>query len=298
VRRKRNGRVVKRQLRGESTEGGLGIGGLVLLIHLDRIRGVCKGPAMQEFLKVLCVLGVMFGGTAAGVTWADRRPTPTVWSVRIVATAVAGIGLVGFLVLHFRKDRAPDYLSALGGVYYDRNGFCFKISTDVIDGCCYIRITFQTRFERGCRATIVLKPAVVFGVFERSDFVGGVFEVDCPGGGYGVTTAPLPIPKAYQGKRETFAIGATVVFPNGKGRMLRFGSKGALVVRNDAEMKNRFYGRLANVAALTGGIMVYAPARVTFTLPQNVAESVPESAIASQAIRWQLSDQSGLGPNA
>ena len=236
----------------------------------------------------------MIGAVVATFGWADNRPTATVQSIRIIASALSIVGLAGFIALHFRRDRVPDYLQYCSTVFFDRNGFCFSFEPIVMSESCYIRILFQNRFERRCIAQIALRPAEVFGTFARDDFSGIAVSLDCPAAGFGMLLAPIAIPNKCQGTRQTFQVGATIIYPDGKGRMLRFGSDRSVTVRSNADFCNPFYRRLTIAAALTGGILISRPARVTFLLPDNVLQHAPKENVISQKIIWQLGDDSIL----
>ena len=253
---------------------------------------------MQEFLKVTCVVEIMFGGVLAAVTWLDDKPNATVWNLRIVSSAVTLVGLVGFFALHFRRDRVPDFLRKYSRVCFDRSGFCFSVEPTVKNDCCYLRVLFQNRFEHRCRGQIALQPAEVFGTFASEGFPVATLDFDCPAAGFGVASLPLPIPKKTQGKRQTFQVGATVEYPDGKGRMLRFGSSRVLTVRSNADFSNPLYSRLTIIAALTGQFLVSRPARMTFLLPKDVAEFVPEKSAVSHTVPWQLGDGPQLSSKA
>ena len=242
---------------------------------------------MHEFLKVTCVVAIMIGAVTAAFVWSDK-PSNGVWTMRIISTAMALAGLVGFIVLHFRRDRVPDFLGKSGRGYFDRGGLCFVIEPIIQDGCCQIRVLFQNRYERRCRAEIALRPAEVFGFFASEDILKIKVDVDCPAAGFGVATLPLPIPLKLQGTRQTFQVGATVEYPDGRGRTLRYGSND-ITVRSNADFSNPFHGKLAIAAALGGSILIGRPPLIAFVLPNNVAEHLP-SAGASCQVLWQLGD--------
>jgi len=263
----------------------------------DAVNAVCARvlETMQETLKVVCVVGIMFGGVAAAFAWSDNKPNVT---PRLASSAATLVGLVGFLVLHFRRDRVPDFLRKYSRIRFERAGLCFSVEPTIKGNCCYLRVLFQNRYEGRCHGRIALRPAEVFGTFARSDFQAITFDFDCPAAGFGVALLPLPIPSNLQGRRQAFQVGATVEYPNGKGRLLRFGSERVLTVRSNADFRNPFYRRLTIIAALTGSILISRPARIALLLPNNVAESVPGKPEDSQTILWQLGDDSELSPEA
>lgn len=62
---------------------------------------------MAEFVKVACVVVLMFAGTAAAVAWFDDRPSETTWLLRVGGGLLSIAALGVFLAIHFRRDHAP-----------------------------------------------------------------------------------------------------------------------------------------------------------------------------------------------
>lgn len=245
---------------------------------------------MHESLKAVCIVGFMFGTVVAAVGW-GVGPSESVWMVRIISTAIAVVGLVGFLVLNFRKDRAPDFLVKIYGGYFDRGGLCFSLEPTLIDGCVYVRVLFQNRYARRCRGQFALRPAEVFGWVSRRDAASTV-DFDCPPAGFGMVLMPLVVPSTIQGKLQAFQVGATVEYPEGRGRMLRFGSAAATSMRTNADFRAPFNRRLTIAAALGGMIFISRPPLFKIAVPSGVPEFPREPVATDSKVFWQL----GEGP--
>ncbi|MCE9603872.1 MAG: hypothetical protein K8U03_03115 [Planctomycetia bacterium] len=80
---------------------------------------------MSESIKAICVAMLMAGAITSGIAWTEERPTDLVWLCRFGGAAAAVASLVVFLYVHFRKDKAPDYLREEAGDYLNRNGLAF-----------------------------------------------------------------------------------------------------------------------------------------------------------------------------
>jgi hypothetical protein len=249
---------------------------------------------MHESLKAVCVLVFIVASCVAAVAIFHDMPDATVWATRIIASALALLSLASVLLLLYRRDRAPDFLRQTCGGYFDRGGFCFAIVLVTMDHRCYLRLFFQNRYERPCRGRVALQPAS--GFLRRPNFQGITIDVECPAGGFGMSELPLPIPKKFQGKRQTFEVGASVEYPDGKGRMLRF-APGA-VLRSNANFGNPFHAALTIAGALAGSFVISRPATVAIEFPTNVAEEMAEQEVGQSCILWQLGDGQELSPRA
>jgi len=242
------------------------------------------------FLVVLCASVV--GGACV---WSDDHPAQSTWMWRIGLSVAAVVSIAVFIRLQFwrKGNLAPDFLSAKCKTFSEQNGLCFTLYTTNEDGICFINAMFQNRYERPCKARIALRP--VAGVFRsavgpfRNGFSTMVFDISCGPGAFGIAGIPLPISSSRQGKQLTMQIGASVDYPEGKGKALRF-SEGALI-RYDAEFQSAYLSTLRALYLICGGLMFTFPPTVTFRLPTGVAESVPEGQDQRIQILWTLGDE-------
>jgi hypothetical protein len=114
---------------------------------------------MGESTKSVCALLMIVGVIAAAVAWTVDRPDATTWGFRIGGPFFALLALGVILKLHFRTDREHDYLRALTGTYFNRNGFCFAFVVTNIDGIAFMDAYFQTQRDTRCVGRIALRPA-------------------------------------------------------------------------------------------------------------------------------------------
>jgi hypothetical protein len=248
---------------------------------------------MVEFAKGVCCLVVMAGVGAGLLSWFHDRPDSTIWLLRLGSPLLAIVGLLIVIKLQFRKDTAPDYLRQLlgwrldQGQFFDRGGFCFGFRTTSKDGHCELNAYFQNRHERPCRGQIALRPARNF-FLNRNKFDAICIDVECGAGAFGFATLPIPIPAAFQGKRQQFEVGASVKYPHGRGRKLRH-SEG-MVLRTNSKFANTFGSVLTVAGALGGSVVISSPAKVTLDLPFSVAEKLPDGLEPAVRTLWTLGD--------
>ncbi len=176
---------------------------------------------MGETAKAVCVLVLLIASITAAAAWIDDRPNAMVWSFRIGSSllAVAALGLI--LKLQFRADLAHDYLRDYAKQYFNRDGFCFAFAATVVDGIAYLDAIFQNQYENPCLGRIALRPAQGF-FMNRAKIETIAYEIELGPAAYGVARLAIPIPGKLQGQRQSFEVGASAYFPDGKGRRLRF----------------------------------------------------------------------------
>jgi hypothetical protein len=236
--------------------------------------------SFQAVLGLLMIVGV-FGSIMVFVN--DRVN----WSVfsGLLTLAIGSLGLLLWSL--FRRDKAPDFLKSIQGRLLERDHFCFKVIANPVKGRCYLDLHFQSRYERPSRAMVVLQPSKGF-FLTRPDVAGMTVEIECPAGGYGVTSVPWPIAKTFQGKTQLLDVGADVRYPEGKGKMIRF--RGGLQV---AALSGEVWrATIMTVAAAMGGMIVLLSkrAKVKLKLPVDVEESVADDLPITTKIVWKLGD--------
>ena len=245
---------------------------------------------MSESIKSVSTLIMIVGTVVSLLAWivADR-PDATTWSFRIGApiTVLLSLGLI--LKINRRPDLEPDYLRSLNGfgTYFNRDGFCFAFVVTPVNGIAYIDAYFQTQYDKPCIGRIALRPARGF-FLTRANIGAITFEVECPPSGYGFARIAIPLPKKLQGKRQSFEVGASARYPEGKGRRIRFHD--GVLLRSDTNFGNSFGTLLTITGAATGSIILSKPATVTVTLPAGVTEELPLGFLPKTKIFWQHGD--------
>ncbi len=242
---------------------------------------------MREALKVLCVVVFMFAAPASVLGWFDREGGAVVLFLRYGCPVLAVFAIAGFLKIHFRADLAPDFLHHHVATYFNRGGFCFGFRTSVAAGVCYLEILFQNQQDEPCVGRIALRAARGF-FLGRAKVDPIAIEIQCQPAAFGTAKMAIPVPSELQGKRQSFEVGASVQFPNGKGRTLRF--RDGITLRSNSNFGNAFGTALTVAGALTGTIVWTTPAKVAIDLPKGVKEDLANEAGPEIHTYWRLGD--------
>ncbi len=237
---------------------------------------------MGESAKAVVALVMIVGMFGSALSWMMDDST---LGARLGFPAAA-LGSLGVLIWSLtRKDRAPDLLRGVTRPYFERDGFCFAIVPATTDRSARLDIYYQNRYERPCRAQVVLNPSQQFFLNRRP--VGSFrVEVECEGGAFGVISMPWGIPAPFQGQIQSFDVAAHVEYPGRRGRLLRY--QDGLHV---GKARKTVWSGVLTVAAATGGMIVLSkPALVKLRLPSDVDESVPEDAPLINQTLWRPGD--------
>ena len=221
---------------------------------------------------------------------------------RVNWTAFGGMltllfGSLGLLVWSlFRRDKAPDFLKTVPRRLLERDGFYFKVLTNPVKGRCYLDLHFQTRYERPSRAIVVLQATKDLFLL-RPGVASMTVEIECPAGGYGMTSVPWPVARKAQGKARWLDVGADVTYPEGRGKMIRYlgciqagrVQVGTVALRAAAAvMAGLTFG-----LAMGGAVVMMQPARVKLRFPVDVEESVDDDLPILTKVVWKLGDPPG-----
>jgi hypothetical protein len=242
---------------------------------------------MGESFKAVCAFILIVATIVAAVVWTDTRPTETTWITRGVSSLVAVMTLTTLVALQLRRDAAHDYLHDAAGSYFNRGGFCFAFEAVAENGVCYFRAHYQNQFERPCIGQIAVRPARGFWL-TRARIETMTFQIDCDAGAYGVATLPIPVPQEIQGKRQAFEVGASVNYPQGKGRRLRY--RDGAFLRTNSNFGNTFATAVTVVGAMSGSIILSKPATALVEMPDSVTEELPDVLTPRTTVIWKLGD--------
>ena len=237
------------------------------------------GESAKAVLALVVIVGLvgslMAWWTMDTVNWPARLGFPT--------AGLASLGLLLWAVM--RRDKAPDFLRQVAGSYFENGGFCFAIVPAIRERTYRLDIYYQNRYERPCRARVIMQPSLQFFLNRRP--IGSItVAIECGGGSFGVASVPWAVPGAFQGKKQSFDIGADVKYPLGHGAMLRY--RDGLQVGGANEPT---WVAITTLAGALGGILVlYKPAKCTFELPSDVEETVPEEAPILFETLWRPGD--------
>ena len=243
---------------------------------------------MGESVKAICAVVLIVASIAAAVAWITD-PSAITWLFRIRGPIVALVAVGTILKLHFRPDLAHDYLRQNTTNYFNRDGFCFAITATSEAGVCRLKAYFQNQYDQACRGRIAIRPARGF-LLGRAKIETISFDIDCQPAAYGVASIAIPLAKELQGKRQSFEVGASVEYPQGKGTRLRF--RDGIFLRSNSTFGNAFGTAVTLAGAATGQIVLSTPATATVVFPSNVAQDVPVNSKPKVQTLWKLGDAS------
>lgn len=236
---------------------------------------------MGESVKAVCSLVLI----ATVFSWYTDNPGPIAWSIRVGSPIAGALAIGVILKLQFRTDAVPDYLAKETGNYFNRGGFCFAFNAVPINAVCHFVAYFQNQHDQPCVGRIALRPARGF-FLRRARIEMITFEVNCEPAAFGFVRIPAPVSRELQGKRQSFEVGASVDYPQGKGQRLRF--RDGIFLRTDSRFGNSFGTALTVAGALSAQIVLSKPATVGIDLPTGVAEELPEGLGPELKTLWRL----------
>lgn len=184
-----------------------------------------------------------------------------------------------------RKDKVPDFLYRVTPRYFERDGFCFAVVPQVVNGDCSMHIFFQNRYDRPCSAQLLIRASsgLFSGRPELSDISLGL---SCGPAEFGRSTIPWAVPQNLQGKKVSLSLYAGVKYPDGRGTLLRYrdglrvGSVGMDAWREGLQI----------AGALGGALVISRPARIKLTLPSGVSSSMQDAISVDTKVIWKLGD--------
>jgi hypothetical protein len=219
----------------------------------------------QSFRATLGAL-IVFGGLATCLFWVVQ-PTQGeswIWNGRFISAAVAIAA--GTLLIYSRtlKNKAPDMLAGICAAYFERNGLCFAIIPEIVEGHSKISIYYQNRYSHPCEGIIWLAPTKVAfkDVSELPEFRA---KIICEGGEFGKTSSDFGLPLHFKSQDILWNVAATSKYRNGRGKLLRL--RDGLRVGTEAQISAgrevlRFIGALTHFHS-------EKPARIAIKFPDQ-----------------------------
>jgi hypothetical protein len=242
---------------------------------------------LGQSTKSVCALIIIIGAIATSIAWMLDRSDATMWGVRIGAPVLALLALALIVKLNSRVDRAHDYLRERCGTYFNRDGFCFAIVVSAVNETAYMEVWYSNQFDQPSVGKIAVRPARGFWM-GRAKIEAMTFRIENAPATFGVARVAIPIPNNLQGKRQTFEVGGSVQYPQGKGRRLRFHD--GVFLRTNEAFADSFTTALTIAGAAAGVIVLSRPATVKIDLPNDIAENIPDSTTPEVTTIWQLGD--------
>jgi hypothetical protein len=240
------------------------------------------GESTKAVLAVLMIFGIIAGLMA----WYDDLPNSTGWSFRIVSPILAVVSLALLLKLQFRKDLAHDYLREQCKTYFNRDGFCFVPTFEVIDGHFWAVVSFQNQRDAPSVGSVGLAPPK--SLFGRAPIDSFALEIPCEPGAYGIARMPVVVPAACQGKKQKLEIGAAARYPEGRGRRIRFFD--GIHVRRNSSFEFGVRGAAILIAAAGGALLITRPPSLEIQFPRGISDEEPSDPAAEIITLWKLGD--------
>jgi hypothetical protein len=241
---------------------------------------------MSESIRSICYFILIAAAVAGALGWSSISPDPLVWFVRIGCSTIGLLCLVIALRFRLRRDIAPDYLSRRRKKHFSRDGLSFSVAAVAEKGIFYFEVAFQNQQDQPSKCRVGVRP--VRCLFGSPKIAPITIDIECAPAAYGLARVPIPLAKKVQGKRLLFEVGASVEYPRGKGRQLRF-REGSGIMTN-AEFRDTS-GTLLGVAF--GPMLKYTRSlrsQLTIDLPAGVAEQLPGPVLPEARTLWQLGD--------
>lgn len=216
---------------------------------------------MNRTLKVLSFTGMAACLVVASGLHAFERPG--VWVSLALAVVFLGLFIWAFL----RASEEPDLLRETGLPYFEREGLCFSILPHVERGRGQVVLAYQNRYSMPCGAAFLLRPSAESAALGLKRLR---MQVHCDGGGTGMAAFQWAIPQALAGQTVELAVGATVEYPEGYGRLVR--DREGLPVGSVADLEA---GALLDI--------LQSPARIQFVVPAGDLDADQAQATTTSA---------------
>ncbi len=244
---------------------------------------------MNEFIKAISVIVFLFATIPAVLFWSVDHPNPREIQGRIWCTSLSVLSLGVAVVFILRKDRAPDYLKQYDSFYRQQNGLAFSLQgVQSVDTGDFLMVLFQNQYAQPCDFRFAARPSRRSPA-QKANMPIIRSQMACPGGAFGVARIPMAIPAKCAGERIHLEIGATVRYPHGKGKQLRFQHHGSIGL-ND-KFTNRLQTALTILGALGGSLIWQTPERFEFTAPESLAPPQEQPAKTHLKVLWQYGDE-------
>ena len=238
---------------------------------------------MRESLQAIIAFLMIVLAMVAGAVWfSDKAQSGQIlWILRVVCPVLAIALLVILIQMRQKRDLAPDYLSMNFGACFEQNGLLFHIATELKeDDSFWLLVYFQNKHENTCGVNISLHPQPPARLRPiTANFTSGAAA-------FGVAKVPI-LDASARGQRCTWEISATVHYPHGKRKQLRF--KCGKSVPTNLDMKKGRSRRFGPFLVL--GLFRWKPVRTTtFQIPQRIDPNAARDAITHTTTLWKLGD--------
>jgi len=142
----------------------------------------------------------IFLGAIGCLAWLGGAPGET-WhlTVRWVALALVLLPIPVLFWANHRAANVPEFLWTLGATPFERDGFCFLVFPEEVDGQPCLSVHYQNQYSGRSEALLVIQPAQ--GLLTRGDSRLGVRVLIKAGSAeYGHLSIAMPFPRNSRGK--------------------------------------------------------------------------------------------------
>jgi hypothetical protein len=249
----------------------------------NRASFVSLSYAMTQTIRQFILVIAVAAALCALAAWLiPPSKEPDVWWFRVGSLLVFCLAIWYYRWSSHRANLAPDFFADRPR-FFEKDGFCFHLATEVQANVGCFSVYYQNRYERPCEATVMVRTAERF-LGPQRHLPDATVSFICEPGGYGKATTTWPIPTELQGKQDFVDVMASRKYPQRRGKLLRF--KAGLPV---GSVPRTAGSDALRVLAIFGGINTGGPARAQLTLPRNVASTVLEPKQQTQTL-WKLGD--------
>ncbi|MCK9463723.1 MAG: hypothetical protein M0R80_29235 [Proteobacteria bacterium] len=239
---------------------------------------------MSELRKALLVIIFIAGLIAALLLlyFADEKHDSLLW-VLAISSGLLSIGAFSWLLvglLRREEEKLPDFLGEKFLNWFDQDGLSFTVRADEVDGVFCLHVWFQSRRDRRCRAVVALRPGR-----RNKGFGNPKIEFEAPPAAFGCASLPIAVGSEFQGRDIALNIGASVSWPDGNGKLVRFQEGMEVGSAPGIDRRDRMF--MAG-AAMSGGFGFVIPATITLSVPEGVASTISPEPSTTLEISWEL----------
>ena len=225
---------------------------------------------MSQSLKAVLGASIVIGLIGC-VTWLPDIPGTWHRTARWIALAMVLLPIPVLVWANKRSEKAPEFLWKLGATPFERDGFCFLIVPEKHENKPCLTIHYQNQYGGRCEATVGI--GTTWTLFSKYPNIKG-FSVGLKlqPGEYGFATFAVPFPPNIKGKTASLDVSASVKYPDGRGKLLRF-RNGLEVGAADCSFWKE---GLQALGAAAGSLIFTQPARMKLSVPFDGDSAVTE----------------------
>lgn len=242
---------------------------------------------LQESVKMFCLGLLVLTSFIAVFVWTDFNPDALSKQLRVFTVVSLIFSISGIVWSFVRIDKVPDYLAKIGTPYFDCSGFCFLIDIVSIDDKPKLIVIFQNRHDTECHTQVAIRSKHSL-ISPPASIRSTKIKVYCPPAGFGIEVFPITIQEFPKIQYLDIEVGASVEYPNGAGRTLRF--REGVAIRFDSDFRNGLAVGATVVGAIGGKYLKLCPPSIKIEIQREQTKEASLSLLNERGILWQLGD--------